>query len=119
MTTQTTNLPLRMIADAIELPHYAFKEKWLKEEQPVGDHRVSLSIKAEFHGKTYEIKDAWWNYNGWDGLDSRVVEFFEHMWSDGYGRYLDDVYEAQEEQRKAKQEKDEREQLEKLKQKYG
>lgn len=109
----------RMLASAAELSKYEFRDRWLKREEIVGDHRATINIKVEFHGKTYEWKDAWINYSGYDGPDSRVIEFFENMWRDGYGRWLDEVHESQEEQRAAKQEVDERETLAALKAKYG
>ena len=82
----------------------------------MGDHRITLSIKAEFHGKTYEIKDAWWNWCG--PVDRRVIEFFEEMYSDGMARYHDAIFEAETEERDRETEKREREELVRLKQKY-
>jgi hypothetical protein len=88
------------------------------EERRMGDHRISLTIKAEFHGKIYEIKDAWWNYQGHDGVDRRVIDFFERMWDDGYRRWADDV-DAYHQQQKAKEtEETERAELIRLKLKY-
>lgn len=83
----------------------------------MGDHRITLSIKAEFHGKTYEIKEAWWNWSGPE-VDSRVKDFFESMWEDGYSRWLEGIRADQKEQNKAGIEKEERAQLAKLKAKY-
>lgn len=28
----------------------------------MGDHRARISVKFTFHGKTYEIKEASWNW---------------------------------------------------------
>lgn len=85
----------------------------------MGDHRATITIKAEFHGKTYEWGPAWINYCGFEGVDRRVIEFFEEMWRDGYERWSYEMGLAENEQNKVKIEKSEREELARLKEKYG
>jgi hypothetical protein len=84
----------------------------------MGDHRATLSIKFEFHGKVYEIKDAWWNWDVSGELDRRVVEFFQEATEDGLRRYheAEDVYQM--ERRLEETEKAERAELDRLKAKY-
>lgn len=41
----------------------------------MGDYRADIKIVFSFHGKKYKM-DSWVNYNGWDGVDRRVIEFF-------------------------------------------
>ena len=84
----------------------------------MGDHRATINISVQFHGKTYEWKDAWINYSGHDGVDQRVLDFFENMWTDGYSRYLDAMDAAGEKERARETEADERRELMRLKQKY-
>lgn len=84
----------------------------------MGDHRISLTIKAEFHGKTHEIKDAWWNYSGHNGVDERVIDFFERMWDDGYSRWQDENMAYERRQRAKETEAEERALLARLKAKY-
>lgn len=84
----------------------------------MGDHRITLNIRAEFHGKVYEIKNAWWNYNGHQGVDERVITFFENMWTDGYNRWWEDVHAEQIEHEKREAEQRERQELVRLKAKY-
>lgn len=84
----------------------------------MGDHRISLTIKAEFHGQIYEIKDAWWNYSGHNGVDQRVIDFFERMWDDGYRRWADDVDAYNKKQKAKETEEAELAELSRLKMKY-
>jgi len=83
----------------------------------MGDHRISLTIRAKFHGKVYEIKDAWWNWCG--PVDPRVIEFFEEMTEDGMRRYHEKMWEADREERARKAEERDRAESERLKAKYG
>lgn len=84
----------------------------------MGDHRATINIRVEFHGKVYEWKDAWINYNGHNGIDERVVNFFEKMWEDGYARWMAETHKYERQQKAVETERSERELLEKLKRKY-
>jgi hypothetical protein len=84
----------------------------------MGDHRLSITIKAEFHGKTYEY-DNWMNYNGFDGVDRRIIEFFEAIWDDGYARFQQQIHESEKEQREEQTRRNELAELQRLKEKYA
>lgn len=65
----------------------------------MGDHRADVKITFDFHGKKYEY-DAWINYQGYDGVDQRIIEFFENSWSDGMSRYNERHRKAREKREK-------------------
>lgn len=85
----------------------------------MGDHRASIKIEFEFHGKTYKM-DSWVNYfpDG-DGVDRRVQEFFEKAYNDGMRRYQDELFEADRERREREQEEADRAEYARLKAKFG
>jgi hypothetical protein len=43
----------------------------------MGDHRATIKIDFKFHGKHYKM-NSWVNYNGYNGVDERIIEFFEN-----------------------------------------
>lgn len=84
----------------------------------MGDHRATISIRMEFHGKVYEWKDAWINYNGHQGVDERVIKFFEDAWDDGYRRWSEDAHDADRQHRESETRQHELADLARLKTKY-
>lgn len=85
----------------------------------MGDHRASIKIQFDFHGKTYEM-DSWINYCDSDGngVDSRVIEFFGEAYRDGMARYAEEEYEYHRERRKREEKEKELAELKRLKTKY-
>lgn len=84
----------------------------------MGDHRASIQITMEAHGKEYKT-DMWINWSpDDDGCDRRVTEWFRDCWADAYARYDDEVWEAQRESRERKQREDDLAKLAELKAKY-
>jgi len=84
----------------------------------MGDHRAYIKIDFEFHGENYTM-DANINYWGFDGVDERIIKFFEDSWSDGYGRFQDEVCESERKDRERKEKERELSELKRLKAKYG
>lgn len=67
----------------------------------MGDHRASIKIKMEAHGKTYDA-DMWINWSPeHDGCDRRIKEWFAACWEDAYARYHEAEYEAKAAEREA------------------
>lgn len=84
----------------------------------MGDHRASIKITMDAHGKTY--KQEWWINWSPDstGCDPRVMEWFEECWRDAYRRFDAAQTLANAKENQEKQEKNERETLARLKAKY-
>lgn len=60
----------------------------------MGDHRASIKITMEAHGKTYDA-DMWINWTPEDdGCDRRVKEWFANAWEDAYARYHQEEFDA-------------------------
>ena len=67
----------------------------------MGEHRASIKIEMEVHGKSYEV-DMWINYfPEHDGADSRVAEWFNTSWEDSLIEYerLAAQYDAEDRER--------------------
>lgn len=83
----------------------------------MGDHRASIKIEAEFHGVKKDC-DMWINYSGHssevEGVDSRIIEFFQELYYDGMYVYNEDMREFKKQQNILK----EKEQLKRLREKY-
>jgi hypothetical protein len=81
----------------------------------MGDFRASIKIEMELMGKKYKNEWGWINYfdNG-EGIDQRIVDWFNECWGDTQGRYDDIIYKSGEEDRK----REEKELYERLKEKY-
>ena len=85
----------------------------------MGDHRAACRIEFEFHGKTYKLNLSWVNWvDSYNGIDRRVLEFFESSYADGMSRWHDAQIEAEEEANAAAREAAERAELARLKAKY-
>lgn len=85
----------------------------------MGDHRASIRIKVEFHGKEYDSGDWWINFSPDScGCDERVCEFFKGVWEDGYTRYRQEIYVEQKEQREKQEKENDLAELKRLKEKY-
>jgi hypothetical protein len=87
----------------------------------VGDHRATVKISFDFHGKVYEM-DSWINWTDYgsecSGVDQRVIDFFREAAADGLARYNLEVLDYWAEQAKKRQETSERAELVRLKGKY-
>lgn len=84
----------------------------------MGDHRADIRLKFEIHDKIYKT-EMWINYTpNENGIDRRIVEWFEDCWTDAYRRYQDKMDEQMEESRKEELEKKEKLELKRLKEKY-
>lgn len=83
----------------------------------MGDHKATIKISFDLHGKVYKM-DSWINYSGHDGVDRRVIDFFEHSWNDAYARYQDEIYKSETETREKQKLEDEVKELARLKEKY-
>ena len=73
----------------------------------MGDHRASIKIEMEFHG-IKDKADMWINYGPQEccGMDKRVVEFFESVYSRGIEKFNETMaeYEKDAQERKEKEE---------------
>lgn len=81
----------------------------------MGDHRMSIKIEAEFHGKK-KSTDMWINYfpESDSGIDQRIVDFFKELEVEGMK-----VFEkTMEKVKKEELEQQEKEELRRLKEKY-
>lgn len=52
----------------------------------MGDLRADIKIDLTMWGHKYKL-DCWINYDGFNGPDRRVIEFFESSWDDAYSKY--------------------------------
>lgn len=88
----------------------------------MGDHRAEVHIKFYFHGKTYKLDMDWINWSPWgsecEGIDQRVIDFFQRSTASGMEKYHKVVDKYHEEREKAEKEEQERRDLERLKKKY-
>ena len=80
----------------------------------MGDHRMSIQITAEFHGKK-KSTDMWINYfPSGERIDERIIEFFEELEREGMEVSNKKMYKYHK-----KQEEDrEKQELARLKAKY-
>ena len=85
----------------------------------MGDHRASIKIEMEFHGKVSKT-DMYINYCPMDdsGVDSRIIDFFEQAYREGMVRYHDAMYEADRERREWAEREADLKKLAELKEKY-
>lgn len=81
------------------------------------DMKANVKIEFHFMGKTYAM-DSYINYSGADGVDERVVEFFQEAYDDGMKRYNEQVRKYYMEKHAKEIEQEEREILAALKAKY-
>lgn len=59
----------------------------------MGDHRASIKIECNIHGKDY-AQEFWINYcPDYDGVDERIKEFFRASWEDSLEIYHERVVE--------------------------
>lgn len=81
----------------------------------MGDFRASIKIDMELMGKKYKNEWGWINYfdNG-DGIDQRIVDWFNECWEDTQNRYDDLIYKYKEKERE-----EEKKLYQRLKEKYG
>jgi hypothetical protein len=84
----------------------------------MGDHRATIVINFTMHGKTYKM-DSWVNYNGWDGVDSRVIEFFQKSWEDAMWRYQEEDRKAEKKRKQKEDEEKDKKEYERLSKKYA
>ncbi len=84
----------------------------------MGDHRASVKIEFEFHGKTHKM-DSWINWSPscseCEGVDQRVIDFFRKGTEEG----MTEWYEAVAEDERRNHEKAERDEYERLKAKFA
>lgn len=84
----------------------------------MGDHRASIEIKFSIHGNLY-TKEWWINYSpNHDGIDQRIVEWFDECWQEAYSKWQVGVDEYLAEQRRKETEEEELKELARLKEKY-
>lgn len=89
----------------------------------MGDHRASVKIEFDFHGKVHKM-DSWINWTPWadsaecEGVDDRVVEFFREATREGMATYHEALYALEAREKRTEMEKREREELARLKAKY-
>ena len=88
----------------------------------MGDHRAEVHITFYFHGKTYKLDMDWINWSSWgtacEGIDQRVIDFFQRSTANGMARYHKMINKEQEEQKRVDEEERERREFERLKKKY-
>lgn len=81
----------------------------------MGDHRMSIKIEAEFHGKKKKT-DMWINwFPDGDGIDRRITEFFKELESEGMEVFENRIIKARQKQI----EQEEKLELKRLSEKYG
>lgn len=86
----------------------------------MGDHRANIKVEFTIHDKTYRQEWGWINYSAdEDGIDRRIVEWFDECWQDAYGRYSTAMYEADIENRERRKREAELEELARLTAKYA
>lgn len=85
----------------------------------MGDHRADIKVEFTIHEKTYRQVWDWINYtdNG-DGIDQRVVEWFDECWQDARDRWYRAIDKADAENRQRREREDELKELARLKAKY-
>lgn len=81
----------------------------------MGDHRMSIKIQAEFHGKK-KSTDMWINWwpESESGIDQRIVDFFKELEAEGMAVFD----KTMEKVRKQAIEDEEKKELIRLKEKY-
>ena len=81
----------------------------------MGDHRMSIKIQAEFHGKK-KTADMYINYfiNSDDEIDNRITQFFKKLHAEGMEVYNENMSNYWDEQK----EKEERQLLKELQDRY-
>ena len=84
----------------------------------MGDHRASIKLEMDAHGKNYKT-EMWINWSpDNDGCDRRVIEWFADCWADAYARYNEAIWEADKERREKEQEEADRAIFNRLKAKF-
>ena len=80
------------------------------------DHKASVKISFSIYGVT-EMCDMYINYDT-QGVDARVIEFFERAYEKARIKYDNECYEADKDRREADIKERELRQLAELKKKY-
>jgi len=85
----------------------------------MGDHRPEIKIQFEMHGHKANFNFGYcnWSDNG-DGIDQRIVDWFEEQSRIAIGVWREGIYEAEKEQRDKDKAARELEELKRLKDKY-
>ncbi len=84
----------------------------------MGDHRAECHIQFKYHGKEYRLDLDWVNWCPSEGIDTRVVEFFDDATQDALDRYHDGIREDDERRKRADQEEHDRAEFSRLKAKF-
>mgnify|MGYP001600044143 CR=1 FL=1 len=85
----------------------------------MGDHRATIKISFDIHGKKHE--QEWWiNYSPDEitGVDPRIADWFSECWTEAKARYDEQVAEYFAREHAAEIEAAERAELLRLKEKY-
>ena len=85
----------------------------------MGDHRASIKIEFSMYGETKEA-DMWinWSPDDYQGVDSRVTEFFEQAAHEMSFKYYEAQERANRRQQKKAEAEAERKEYERLKEKF-
>jgi len=84
----------------------------------MGDHRANIKLEMDFHDKKYKTEMNINYCDDFNGVDQRVITFFEESYADGIRRYNAAIDKYSQEKRLKNQETEEKELLAKLKSKY-
>ena len=85
----------------------------------MGDHRASIKIEFSMYGETKKA-DMWinWSPSDYQGVDQRVIDFFEQSAQEMSAKYWEQQYRAERRQKKKDEEEAERKEYERLKSKF-
>ena len=85
----------------------------------MGDHRASIKIEFSMYGETKKA-DMWinWSPDDYQGVDSRVIEFFEQAAHEMSFKYYEAQERANRRQQKKAEAEAERKEYERLKEKF-
>ena len=85
----------------------------------MGDHRASIKIEFSMYGETKEA-DMWinWSPDDYQGVDRRVIEFFEQAAHEMSFKYYEAQERANRRQQKKAEAEAERKEYERLKEKF-
>lgn len=84
----------------------------------MGDHRASIKIEFSMYGETKKA-DMWINWSpDENGVDRRVIEFFDEAAHAMSFTYYEQVAKTQEAERRIQEEQHERQEYERLKAKF-
>lgn len=85
----------------------------------MGDHRASIKIEFSMYGETKKA-DMWinWSPDDYQGVDSRVIEFFEQAAHEMSFKHYEAQERANRRQQKKAEAEAERKEYERLKEKF-